>query len=123
MATYHPQCILLALLVCAAFSPALGDTTSRFTRSETLSDYFSLTWEVDLEARNITFEVKAKTTGYVGFGLNSKGGMKGADIVIGGVFANGTSYFSVSLAATFSRLFKFKAVRIRSIVNRRTGTA
>ena len=68
---------------------------SKFIRSETLADYYLLTWEVDIEQKNVTFEVKAQTTGYVGFGVNTIGGMQEADIVIGGVFDNGTSYFAV----------------------------
>ncbi|XP_033099416.1 DBH-like monooxygenase protein 1 homolog [Anneissia japonica] len=42
-----------------------------------------LLWRVEDET--IVFEVRAKTTGYVGIGLSSNGGMKGADIMIGWV--------------------------------------
>ena len=87
---------IFALLVCSKLHSALGEPPSSFVRSETLADYYLLTWEVDHGHKNVTFEVKAQTTGYVGFGLNTIGGMTGADIVIGGVFDNGTSYFSVS---------------------------
>ena len=94
MAAYLPYCVFVAL-VCLHSNFAVGDP-SNFIRSEILSDYYLLTWEVDLEHKNVTFQVKAQTMGYVGFGLNTIGGMQGADIVIGGVFDNGTSYFSVS---------------------------
>ena len=58
---------------------------------------YTFGWEVDGARNMITFDVKVKTLGFVGFGIASKANMDGADIVIGGVFQNGTSYFTVSL--------------------------
>jgi len=58
---------------------------------------YILDWSVDVESSTIYFNVSVKTLGYVGFGISPSGaGMTGADIVIGGVFENGTSYFGVS---------------------------
>lgn len=66
-------------------------------RQETLqSGKYQLEWFVDWNLKQITFNVTAQTNGYVGFGLSRDGEMVGADIVVGGVYPNGTSYFSVS---------------------------
>jgi hypothetical protein len=43
----------------------------------------------------IEFELSAETKGYVGFGLSPTGGMNGSDMIIAGVYKNGTGYFSV----------------------------
>lgn len=59
---------------------------------------YIVAWEItDASTRNatITFDLTVQTTGFVGFGISKNGGMGGADIVIGGVFPNGTAYFSV----------------------------
>ncbi|XP_078508637.1 putative DBH-like monooxygenase protein 2 [Lissotriton helveticus] len=53
-----------------------------------------LLWGLDRAARLAVFELRAQTTGWLGFGLSPNGGMDGADIVIGGVFPNKTVYFS-----------------------------
>ncbi|XP_033104846.1 DBH-like monooxygenase protein 1 [Anneissia japonica] len=50
-----------------------------------------LLWSV--EDDNITFEVRANTTGYVGIGFSTNGGMRGADIILGWV-KEGTPYIS-----------------------------
>ncbi|XP_071959951.1 DBH-like monooxygenase protein 1 homolog [Antedon mediterranea] len=50
-----------------------------------------LFWKV--EDDNIIFEVRANTTGYFGIGLNSNGGMKGADIMMAWV-VDGTPFIS-----------------------------
>ncbi len=55
---------------------------------------YNMWWSFD--DKEITIEVKAQTTGYVGFGLSPSGSMAGADIVIGGVDGNLVS-FNVSL--------------------------
>jgi dimethyladenosine transferase 1 len=55
---------------------------------------FIVEWVVDFEEKKVVFEVSAETTGFVGFGVSEGGGMTGADIVIGGIYPNGTSYFA-----------------------------
>ena len=54
---------------------------------------YTLYWKHN--ATSITFEVHARTAGYVGFGISPNGGMAGADIVLGWV-KNGESTFHVS---------------------------
>ncbi|XP_063758892.1 DBH-like monooxygenase protein 2 homolog isoform X2 [Eleginops maclovinus] len=52
-----------------------------------------LMWGFDNPKGNITFKLEVNTTGWVGFGFTPYGGMKGADMVIGGVGPKG-SYFT-----------------------------
>ncbi|KAG7242932.1 hypothetical protein INR49_017622 [Caranx melampygus] len=52
-----------------------------------------LKWGFDNVEGNIVFELSVNTTGWIGFGLSPNGGMKGADMVIGGYGSSG-SYFS-----------------------------
>ncbi|CAL8107981.1 unnamed protein product [Orchesella dallaii] len=54
-------------------------------------DYL-LSWNVDLAKGEVTFEVEAITTGYVGFGISPTGSMAGADIFIAGVNEDKTTY-------------------------------
>lgn len=61
---------------------------------------FVVEWETDLATESITFQVIAETTGFVGFGLSPGGGMEASDIIIGGIFPNGQSYFAVCRCAT-----------------------
>jgi hypothetical protein len=55
-----------------------------------------LGWEVSSNSEEITFEIEAKTTGYVGFGVSPQGSMLDADIFIAGVDNNGVPYHSVN---------------------------
>jgi len=57
---------------------------------------YQLEWVVDLSSKRVTFTVTAETSGAVGFGLSPSGKMTGADVVIGGVYPDGRSYFKVS---------------------------
>lgn len=57
----------------------------------------TLAWEANLQREEITFEIEANTTGYVGFGISPQGSMTGADIFIAGVGNDGQPYFSVIL--------------------------
>lgn len=67
-------------------------------RHEVLRDgIYEVHWTVDFAAEEVTFFVTAKTKGFVGFGISYTGSMQYSDIVIGGVFENGTTYFSVGL--------------------------
>ncbi|XP_074648518.1 DBH-like monooxygenase protein 1 isoform X2 [Tubulanus polymorphus] len=50
-----------------------------------------LFWDFDEES--MTFELHARTTGWLGFGLSSHGGMKGADMVVGWVTNSGHVHF------------------------------
>lgn len=53
-----------------------------------------LKWGFDNRQGNITLKFRVNTTGWVSFGFSPNGGMKGADIVMGGVGSTGV-YFTV----------------------------
>lgn len=75
--------------------------------AETYGIKVLLEWQIDLDREVIIFDITARTTGYVGFGLKrpSKSanrtevenheGMYDTDIVIGGIYPNGSSYLIV----------------------------
>lgn len=62
---------------------------------------YVLHWSIDYVAKVVRFNATVATRGYVGFGISPSGGMTGADIVIGGIFENGTAYFSVRISLVF----------------------
>ncbi|NXI66651.1 MOXD2 protein, partial [Anseranas semipalmata] len=59
------------------------------------SNMIYLRWDHD-EQEMMMFELQVHTTGWVAFGFSLHGELPGSDIVIGGVFPNGSIYFSVS---------------------------
>jgi len=63
---------------------------------------FEVDWYIDYDIKEVIFEVVARTTGFVGFGISPTGGMTGADIIIGGFYPNGSSYFTVRI---FSHIY------------------
>ncbi|NXD67993.1 MOXD2 protein, partial [Eolophus roseicapillus] len=48
------------------------------------------------ELELMMFELQVHTTGWMAFGFSPHGELPGSDIVIAGVFPNGSIYFSVS---------------------------
>jgi len=75
-------------------------------REETLSDHYKVEWEVNPDDDTIEFQVTVETKGFVGFGLSLTGGMPGADMIIGGVNDDGSTYFKVCSTLT-SLVVKF----------------
>ncbi|KAF1376611.1 hypothetical protein PFLUV_G00213270 [Perca fluviatilis] len=61
-----------------------------------------LKWGFDNPQGNITFKLVVNTTGWVGFGFSPNGGMKGSDMVIGGVGPSGI-YFTDGYATGNSK--------------------
>ncbi|NWS61399.1 MOXD2 protein, partial [Chunga burmeisteri] len=59
------------------------------------SNMVYLRWDHD-EHELMMFELQVHTTGWVAFGFSPHGQLPGSDIVIGGIFPNGSIYFSVS---------------------------
>lgn len=55
---------------------------------------YRLLWSIN--DKEITFEVQARTLGYVGFGFSRDGTIYGADVVVGWV-DQGRAYFQVSI--------------------------
>jgi hypothetical protein len=74
--------------------PTLRATKSILETLE-LSPNYMITWMIEEGSDRIEFELSAETKGYVGFGLSPTGGMNGSDMIIAGVYKNGTGYFSV----------------------------
>ncbi|XP_070705986.1 DBH-like monooxygenase protein 2 homolog [Pempheris klunzingeri] len=70
-----------------------SDPTMPFMEYLDQSHLVCLKWGFDNLQGNITFKLVVNTTGWVGFGFSPNGGMKGSDIVIGGLGSNG-SYFT-----------------------------
>ena len=76
-------CILEAI---NSLSFAFPTPTRNFTHMTPLtpgSDRYVLFWTPEKDF--VTFEVHARTLGYVGFGISATGGMNNADIAIGWV--------------------------------------
>ena len=57
---------------------------------------YELYWNFDNDAETISFAVRVKTSGWVGFGLSPNGQMPDSDVVIGWVTADGDTIFHVS---------------------------
>ncbi|KPP71340.1 monooxygenase, DBH-like 1-like, partial [Scleropages formosus] len=75
-------------LTRSQFNPLLP-----FTEHLDQAGEVSLRWGFDQPQDVITFELTVTTTGWVEMGFSPGGDMVGADIVIGGVLANGSTYF------------------------------
>ncbi|CAG7828674.1 unnamed protein product, partial [Allacma fusca] len=66
---------------------------SNFERTETIGEGFRVTWQVDFEEEIVTFDLEVETKGYVGFGFSKENGMDDADLIIGGVLDDKSTYF------------------------------
>ena len=88
------------LLVIHLIHAAIEPVSDTFTHSIKLKDngFFHVFWKYDTET--ITFEIHAKTLGWVGFGLSPNGGMPNSDIVIGWV-KDGQGYLKVQSGSFF----------------------
>ncbi|NWR65023.1 MOXD2 protein, partial [Bucorvus abyssinicus] len=67
----------------------------RFSTFLDPSNMVYLRWDHDNQETMI-FELQVHTTGWVAFGFSPHGELPGSDIVVAGVFPNGSIYFSVS---------------------------
>ncbi|XP_078511753.1 putative DBH-like monooxygenase protein 2 [Lissotriton helveticus] len=65
----------------------------RFSKAMNPEGTVVVRWGFNKANKDITFQVEAQTHGWIGFGLSPSGGMTGADIAIGGVWPNQTTYF------------------------------
>ena len=86
--------LVCLLLVRAALST--HDLSSSYRFSANLHANYTLYWTFDNEAQNISFAVRVRTTGWVGFGLSPNGLMPQSDVVIGWVDGSG-NHFDVSV--------------------------
>ncbi len=92
----------VVFLIIAYASASLGahDLTQdyRFFAKLDQDGMYELFWSFDLDAETISFAVRVKTIGWVGFGLSPNGQMPGSDVVIGWVDDEGVEFFHVSSA-------------------------
>jgi hypothetical protein len=56
---------------------------------------------------DITFELQANTTGWIGFGLSPDGGMYMSDVIIAWMYSDGTGHFSGYLPIHFHNFISF----------------
>jgi len=90
--------ILVVILLGIEFVSIEGSNDNNENRKTAFLDSearYHVAWEFEETESQVTFEVSVKTKGFVGFGISWNGGMKGADMVIGGVNPDGSVYFSV----------------------------
>ena len=86
---------LLVLLLVLPSCMCAVDLDSKYSFNKILHSRYTLYWDYNPTNNNISFAVRAQTTGWVGFGISPNGGMIGSDVVIGWV-QDGRSYFNVS---------------------------
>ena len=82
---------LLAVTHCARNLSAIY----RFS-SQLKGDDYVVHWNFDTDTRNISFAVRVRTTGWIGFGLSPNGQMPNSDVIVGWVDTNGQATIHVS---------------------------
>lgn len=87
--TKVPAAILAAVLLLVATTVS----GAHWDHAVDLDENYRLLWSINNQ--DITFEVQARTLGYVGLGFSTDGSIYGADVVIGWV-DNGQVHFQVS---------------------------
>ena len=95
---------LLVTVTSAQRSHNLNDT---YRFSMELHPNYSLFWNFDRATQNISFAVRVRTTGWVGFGLSPNGQMPQSDVVIGWVENAGTrTQFQVHTLNNWLKVYK-----------------
>lgn len=91
MLRFHNNALALVLVVLSAAAAR----AVHWQHAQQLTDDFRLLWSISDDALDITFEVQARTHGYVGLGLTRPGDRTpGADLIVGWV-DNGQTYLQV----------------------------
>ncbi|XP_070781695.1 DBH-like monooxygenase protein 2 homolog [Enoplosus armatus] len=88
----HSLLPFLYLFLVGTNRAGASDPTMPFMEYLDQDHLVCLKWGFDDLQGNITFKLVVNTTGWVGFGFSTNGGMKGSDIVMGGLGPSG-SYF------------------------------
>lgn len=86
--------VILIIFSLSSTTTSADDNPYRHWESLDPRGRYILEWVVDWKEERVVFNVTAATRGYVGFGISRRGGLAGADIVIGGVDRNGKPYFT-----------------------------
>ena len=87
---------ILLLLFIAGPALATHDLSNTYPFQLSLHEDYTLYWRFDNDAQNISFAVRVRTTGWVGFGLSPNRQMPQSDVVIGWVDGSGNVRFDVS---------------------------
>ena len=87
---------LLCLGYCAHIDIDVYPFSSVLNAAGDGSPLYTLYWNFDTAEQTITFAVKARTNGWVGFGISPNGGMVNSDVVIGWVNDEGQAFLDVS---------------------------
>ncbi|CAF4296506.1 unnamed protein product, partial [Rotaria magnacalcarata] len=82
--------------VVSISSPITPFTSYRYS-TELEKGVAHLWWTIDNGAKDITFELHMKTTGWIALGISPGGGMEGADIGVGWVDTEGKVHFQLAL--------------------------
>ena len=86
----------VVLLLNSQPCSSVHDLAVGYAFAATLHENYELFWSYDLDAETISFAVRVRTEGWVGFGLSPNGQMPGSDMVIGWVDEEGQPFFHVS---------------------------
>lgn len=87
---YNIYLVILLVLVNSVYSVY-------FDHAVDMDEDYRLLWSI--KDQEITFEIQARTLGYIGLGFSRDGTIYGADIVTGWV-SQGQSHFQVGLSDT-----------------------
>ena len=116
------------LTFCILFLYFAPSRAVEYTNSLVLANgTYNVSWAYKNTTDMFYFKVRAKATGWIGFGVTklefegdkdgvfwSKTGMDSLDIVVGGVSGNGTNYYNVSNATQRTKPCKARNVRVVS---------
>ena len=89
--------ITILFVLALAFSRCTCDLQQdyRFNAQLDGNGDYTLYWNFDVATKNISFAVRVRTTGWVGFGLSPDGKMPQSDVVIGWVDSNQRVFLQV----------------------------
>ena len=87
---------LLCLGYCANINLDVYPFSSVLKADSDGSPLYALYWNFDTTEQTITFAVRAKTNGWVGFSVSPNGVMVNSDVVIGWVNGEGQAFLHVS---------------------------
>ena len=98
-----PYTASFLLLICVA----KYTTATQFHVSMDEDLHYLLDWSYNNDDSTMTFTIRVKTTGWVGFGISPyTGKMPGSDIVIGWVDNNGKAYLQV-ISTVIQRFLRY----------------
>ena len=86
---------LLSSCVCAPWA-VNASARANWHSIKLNGDDYIVYWSVDFVEKIINFAVRARTTGWIGFGLSPNGQMPRSDVVIGWMDKNKVPHFTVN---------------------------